>query len=146
MFREPSGWDWGKEGGAEDCGRGGGWRKELQWVQAYGKADFFSPCSDRGRQMSACAASTLDCAALSTTTWPSLLSHRVWAAVTLWSFSPGQRKASLCCGSSTCMRVPQHLLHALLFFTQDTQKIGDLLHKRSKLVLYISSSIFRIVR
>ncbi|MEQ2184476.1 hypothetical protein GOODEAATRI_008349 [Goodea atripinnis] len=43
--------------------------------------------------MSACAASTLDCAALGTTTWPSLLSHRVWAAVTLWSLSPRSRKA-----------------------------------------------------
>lgn len=77
------------ERGAKERGRGSGWREGLQRAQAYGKADFSSPCSSHRRQMSACAASTLDCAALSTTTWPSLLSHRVWAAVTLWNFSPG---------------------------------------------------------
>lgn len=86
------------------------------------KQIFFSPCSSQGRQMSACAASTHDCAALSATTWPSLLSHRVWAAVTLWNFPPGQRKASRCSGSSTCTHVHQHLLHPLLFFTQEIHK------------------------
>lgn len=112
---------WGKRG-AEEGGRGSGWRKGLQRAQAYGKADFSSPCSSQGRQMSACAVSTLDCAALGTTTWPSLLSHRVWAAVTLWNFSPGWRKASPCSGSSTCTHVHQHLLHPLLFFTQEIHK------------------------
>lgn len=53
------------------------------------KQIFPLPAAVGGRQMSACAASTLDCAALGTTTWPSLLSHRVWAAVTLRNFSPG---------------------------------------------------------
>lgn len=110
------------DGGAEEGGRGSGWRKGLQRAQAYGKADFSSPCSSQGRQMSACAVSTLDCAALGTTTWPSLLSHRVWAAVTLWNFSPGWRKASPCSGSSTCTHVHQHLLHPLLFFTQEIHK------------------------
>lgn len=72
--------------------------------------------------MSACTVSTLDCAALGTTTWPSLLSHRVWAAVTLRSLSPGQRKASRCSSSSTCMHVHRHLLQCLLFFTQEIHK------------------------
>lgn len=100
-------------------GGGSGWREGLQRTQAYGKADFSSPCSSQRRQMSVCAASTLDCAALGTTTWPSLLSHRVWAAVTLWSLSPGQRKASRCSGLSTCTHVNQHLLHSLPSFTQE---------------------------
>lgn len=37
---------------------------------------------------------TLDCPELGTTTWLSLLSHRIWAGVTLWSMSPGQPKRS----------------------------------------------------
>lgn len=66
-------------GGGEGCDE----RKHME------KQIFPLPAAVGGRQMSACAASTLDCAALGTTTWPSLLSHRVWAAVTLRNFSPG---------------------------------------------------------
>lgn len=110
-------------GGQKRAVRGSrGWREGLRRAQAYGKADFSSPCSSQRRQMSAWAASTLDCAALGTTTWPSLLSHRVWAAVTLWSLSPGQRKALRCSSSPTCTHVHQHLLHVLLFFTQEKYK------------------------
>lgn len=108
----------GKRGAEE----GSGWREGLQRTQAYGKADFSSPCSSQRRQMSACAASTLDCAALGTTTWPSLLSHRVWAAVTLWSLSPGQKKAPQYSGLSTCTHVNQHLLYSLFSFTQEIHK------------------------
>lgn len=114
-----SGGEMGRRG---QCGGSRGWREGLRWAQAYGKADFSSPRSSKRRQMSAWAASTLDCAALGTTTWLSLLSHRVWAAVTLWSLSPGQRKASWCSSSPTCMHVHQHLLYSLLFFTQRKYK------------------------
>lgn len=94
------------------------------------KQIFPLPAAVWGRQMSACAASTLDCAALGTTTWPFLLSHRVWAAVTLPNFSLGWALGTVGCwggasmrsGSSTCTRVHQHLLHPLLVFTQETHK------------------------
>lgn len=108
-------------GGGEGCDE----RKHME------KQIFPLPAAVGGRQMSACAASTLDCAALGTTTWPSLLSHRVWAAVTLRNFSPGWalgtaegvvEGALQRSGSSTCTRVHQHLLHPLLFFTQETHK------------------------
>lgn len=128
MFREPSGWDWrrrrvwGSDGQKRAVWGSRAWREGLRRAQAYGKADFSSPRSSQRRQMSAWAASTLDCAALGTTTWLSLLSHRVWAAVTLWSLSPGQRKASWCSSSPTCMHIHQHLLYSLLFFTQRKYK------------------------
>lgn len=111
-------------GGGEGCDE----RKHME------KQIFPLPAAVGGRQMSACAASTLDCAALGTTTWPSLLSHRVWAAVTLRNFSPGWALGTVegvgggCggvlprSGSSTCTRVHQHLLDPLLFFTQETHK------------------------
>lgn len=93
--------------------------------------------------MSACAESTLDCAALGTTTWPSLLSHRVWAAVTVPNFSPGWALGTVGGGGGgginalriIHMRVHQHLLHPLLFFTQETHKNVGLVYfdKKSSL-------------
>lgn len=57
----------------------GGWGGEgLQRSTSIWKSRFFlSPQQSARANVTACDAPTLDCAALGSTTWPSLLSHRV---------------------------------------------------------------------
>lgn len=59
---------------------------------------------------------------------PFLLSHRVWAAVTLWRLSLGYWKPSRCSGSLTCMySTPTLLAHRAIFHTK--VRLGNINNK-----------------